>query len=83
MMVAMAPPSETRRVVLLAFERLQALDLVGPAEVFSMASRLRKGAYSIDPETGVYSARGFEIDAGRHFRYFNAFHVQGKGEEIA
>ncbi|HYQ86663.1 MAG TPA: aminotransferase class V-fold PLP-dependent enzyme [Bacteroidota bacterium] len=43
----------------------------------------QKGAYSIDPETGVYSARGFEIDAGRHFRYFNAFHVQGKGEEIA
>ena len=30
----------TRRVVLLAFDRLQALDLVGPAEVFSMASRL-------------------------------------------
>ena len=43
----------------------------------------QKGTYAIDPETGVYSARGFEIDAGRHFRYFNAFHVPGKGEEIA
>ena len=38
-----------RRIVLFAFDRFQALDLVGPAEVFSMASRLAGGgAYTIE-----------------------------------
>jgi transcriptional regulator GlxA family with amidase domain len=48
MMVAMTAVPKTRRVVLVAFDGLQGLDLVGPAEVFSMASRLAPGAYSIE-----------------------------------
>jgi transcriptional regulator GlxA family with amidase domain len=34
-----------RRVVLVAFDDLQALDLIGPNEVFSIASRVVPGAY--------------------------------------
>jgi transcriptional regulator GlxA family with amidase domain len=66
MMVAMTAPVKTRRVVLVAFDRLQALDLVGPAEVFSMASRLTTGAYSIE----VVAARKNEIStsSGLHLR---------------
>lgn len=44
----MAAASHTRRVVLVGFDRFQALDLVGPAEVFSIASRLEEGSYSIE-----------------------------------
>jgi transcriptional regulator GlxA family with amidase domain len=66
MMIAMTPSVRTRRVVLVAFDRLQALDLVGPAEVFSMASRLTAGAYSIE----VVAARTSEIStsSGLHLR---------------
>jgi transcriptional regulator GlxA family with amidase domain len=55
-----------RRIVLLAFDRFQALDLVGPAEVFSMASRLEDGAYA----TEVVSAQRGEISSssGLHLR---------------
>jgi transcriptional regulator GlxA family with amidase domain len=53
----MTAVSDTRRIVLLGFDRFQALDLVGPAEVFSMASRLEEGAYSIE----VVAARNSEI----------------------
>lgn len=42
-----------------------------------------RGSYSIDPATGVYAARDYEIDPARHFRYVNAFHLPGKDEEIA
>jgi transcriptional regulator GlxA family with amidase domain len=39
----------TRRIVFVAFDGMQALDLVGPAEVFSLASRQRGGTpYSIE-----------------------------------
>lgn len=39
----------TRRVVFVAFDGMQALDLFGPAEVFSLASRQRGGTpYSIE-----------------------------------
>jgi transcriptional regulator GlxA family with amidase domain len=66
MMVSMTAPHTTRRVVLLAFDRLQALDLVGPAEVFSMASRITGGAYSIE----VVAARKDELStsSGLHLR---------------
>jgi len=37
----------SRRVVLVAFDGLQSLDLIGPNEVFSAASRLSPGAYSV------------------------------------
>jgi transcriptional regulator GlxA family with amidase domain len=66
MMVAVTTAPNTRRIVLLAFERLQALDLVGPAEVFSMASRLTTDAYSIE----VVATRRSEIStsSGLHLR---------------
>jgi transcriptional regulator GlxA family with amidase domain len=46
------------RIVLVAFPGLQTLDLVGPAEVFSLASRLSGGGYSIEvvaPEGGTFA----------------------------
>ncbi len=44
----MSARPDRRRVVFVAFDRLQALDLVGPVEVFSLASRLFGEAYSIE-----------------------------------
>ena len=40
----MTTAAATRRIVIAGFDRFQALDLVGPAEVFSMASRLAGAA---------------------------------------
>jgi transcriptional regulator GlxA family with amidase domain len=37
-----------RRVVLVAFDDLQSLDLIGPNEVFSIASRIAPGSYSVE-----------------------------------
>ena len=37
-----------RRVVFVAFPELQALDLFGPAEVFSMAERFHHGGYEVE-----------------------------------
>jgi transcriptional regulator GlxA family with amidase domain len=37
-----------RRVVILGFERAQTLDITGPMEVFSAASRLTGGAYEVE-----------------------------------
>jgi transcriptional regulator GlxA family with amidase domain len=37
-----------RRIVLVAFEGVQTLDLVGPAEVFSVADRIADSGYAID-----------------------------------
>ena len=37
----------TRRVVIVAFPGVQPLDVVGPAEVFHTAARLRPGAYEV------------------------------------
>jgi transcriptional regulator GlxA family with amidase domain len=41
-------PFAMRRVVLLAFDGFQGLDLVGPTEVFSMATRYGDGDYAIE-----------------------------------
>jgi transcriptional regulator GlxA family with amidase domain len=38
----------SRRVVLVAFDGIQSLDLIGPTEVFSIASRIVPGAYSVE-----------------------------------
>jgi transcriptional regulator GlxA family with amidase domain len=56
----------SRRVVLVAFDGLQALDLTGPAEVFSMAARIAEGAYT----TEVAAPRREEIttSSGLHLR---------------
>ena len=37
-----------RRVVIVAFDRVQPLDVVGPAEVFSTAARLRPPGYAVE-----------------------------------
>ena len=66
MMVAMTAVAKTRRVVLIAFDGLQALDLVGPAEVFSMASRLAADAYSI--EVVAPEKREISTSSGLHVR---------------
>ena len=39
---------EPRRVVILAFDGVQSLDVTGPLEVFHTAARLRPGAYRVD-----------------------------------
>ncbi|HEY2600188.1 MAG TPA: GlxA family transcriptional regulator [Thermoleophilaceae bacterium] len=38
----------TRRIVLVAFDHHQALDLIGPNEVFSVANRIRPGSYYVE-----------------------------------
>ena len=56
----------TRRVVLVAFDDLQALDLTGPNEVFSIANRIRKGAYEVEivaPARSFTSWSGVRIEA--------------------
>src|SRR5215216_2564363 len=53
----------TRKVVLVGFPQLQSLDVIGPAEVFSMASRrVGGGAYSI--ELAANSAEPIEMSNG-------------------
>jgi transcriptional regulator GlxA family with amidase domain len=57
-----------RRVLLVAFDRFQALDLTGPAEVFSMATRLQSGAYSIEvaaAEAEISSSSGLRLRPDR------------------
>jgi len=56
----------TRRIVLVAFDNLQALDLTGPNEVFSIANRIRKGAYEVEivaPARSFTSWSGVRIEA--------------------
>jgi transcriptional regulator GlxA family with amidase domain len=66
MMRSMTTSKGTRRIVLVAFDRFQALDLVGPTEVFSMASRIEDGVYA----TEVVAAQRNEISSssGLHLR---------------
>ena len=58
-----------RRIVLVAFDRFQALDLVGPAEVFSAASRLAGGgAYTTEvvaKEPEITSSSGLRLRPDR------------------
>jgi transcriptional regulator GlxA family with amidase domain len=61
----MTARTKPRRIVLVAFDRFQALDLTGPAEVFSMAARLKEGAYSI--EVAAASAE-ISSSSGLHLR---------------
>ena len=56
----------SRRVVILAFPGVQPLDVAGPAEVFSGASRLRPDAYAVevvarDPEPIAARGSGYAI----------------------
>jgi transcriptional regulator GlxA family with amidase domain len=60
----MASTAGQRRVVFVVFDRLQALDLVGPAEVFSAASRLFGDRYSIE----VLAAEGAELSTSSGLR---------------
>ena len=58
-----------RRVVILAFEGAQTLDVTGPFEVFSIASRLAEEAYSVEvvtPDGGsIRTGSGLGIAADR------------------
>ena len=51
-----------RRVVILGFEGAQTLDVTGPLEVFSAASRLTNGAYDVRLVTA--DGAGFETGSG-------------------
>jgi transcriptional regulator GlxA family with amidase domain len=51
-----------RRIVLLGFEGIQSLDLTGPLEVFSSATRLGVGSY--DTEVVAPGAAGFSTSSG-------------------
>jgi transcriptional regulator GlxA family with amidase domain len=39
--------TRTRRIVILAFDDVQLLDVAGPAETFAMAARMKPGAYEV------------------------------------
>ena len=58
----------TRRVVIVAFPGMQPLDVVGPAEVFHTAARLRPGAYEVTvaaPEREPIAASAVSLMPGR------------------
>src|SRR5205809_3490783 len=65
----MMPCMTPRRIVLVAFDRFQALDLVGPAEVFSMASRsTNRAAYTTEvvaQEREITSSSGLRLRPDR------------------
>ncbi len=57
-----------RRVVLVAFDGLQSLDLIGPNEVFAVASRLVPDAYRVEivaPQRSFASWSGVRMEAHR------------------
>ncbi|HKN92846.1 MAG TPA: GlxA family transcriptional regulator [Thermoleophilaceae bacterium] len=56
----------SRRVVLVAFDGLQSLDLIGPNEVFAAAARLVPGSYSVEvvaPQRRFRSWSGVRMEA--------------------
>ncbi len=57
--VAMGRQHTSRRVVIVAYEDVQSLDVSGPLEVFAMANRFCEGAYRIDivaPGDGTFTS---------------------------
>ncbi|MDX6664387.1 MAG: hypothetical protein QOG68_593 [Solirubrobacteraceae bacterium] len=53
---------DMRRVVIVVFDSLQALDAVGPAEVFSQAERLLPGSYAVElAGTGASTTSGLTL----------------------
>jgi transcriptional regulator GlxA family with amidase domain len=61
-------PMKTRRIVVVAFPEVQALDVFGPSEVFSMAQRYSKARYSIElvtTEPSVVTSSGIRLEATR------------------
>jgi transcriptional regulator GlxA family with amidase domain len=53
-----------RRVVLVGFQDVQSLDLTGPAEVFSIADRIRPGAYALE----LVCSGGGQMETSSGFR---------------
>ena len=45
--------------------------------------RSYEGKYTIHPVTGMYVAKGFDVDASTYFRLFNPFVHSPAGEEVA
>jgi transcriptional regulator GlxA family with amidase domain len=59
---------KTRRIVVVAFPDVQALDVFGPTEVFSMARRYSKARYSIElvaTQPSIVASNGIRIEATR------------------
>jgi transcriptional regulator GlxA family with amidase domain len=60
-----------RRVVIVAFPGVQPLDVVGPAEVFTTAATVSRGAYSVEvaaPESGPVPSTSVGVVADRALR---------------
>src|SRR5919204_6056483 len=56
---------KTRRIVVVAFPDVQALDVFGPSEVFSVAHRFSKASYSIElvaPEPSIVTSSGIRLE---------------------
>jgi transcriptional regulator GlxA family with amidase domain len=54
----------SRRIVVVAFDDVQALDVTGPTEVFSLAARTQGGPYRIElvgPSTSATTSSGLEL----------------------
>jgi transcriptional regulator GlxA family with amidase domain len=59
---------KSRRIVVVAFPDVQALDLFGPSEVFSMARRYSKARYSIElvaSEPSIVTSSGIRLETTR------------------
>jgi len=67
----MSAMPEPRRIVIVAFPRVQPLDVVGPAEVFATAAALVPGSYSVEVaarEAGPLPSTSVGLVADRAFR---------------
>jgi transcriptional regulator GlxA family with amidase domain len=56
---------KTRRIVVVAFPEVQALDVFGPSEVFSVAHRFSKASYSIElvaAEPSIVTSSGIRLE---------------------
>jgi hypothetical protein len=53
----MSPDPEPRRVVIVAFDGVQPLDVVGPAEVFSYAGAISRGPAEYRARFGAPAAQ--------------------------
>jgi transcriptional regulator GlxA family with amidase domain len=61
----MMAPMKTRRIVVVAFPEVQALDVFGPSEVFSVARRYSKARYSIElvaTQPSIVTSSGMRLE---------------------
>ena len=49
----------------------------------SIAHKRYQGVYTLHPVTGMYVAKGYEVDASNYFRLYNPYETAASGEEVA